>query len=134
MNRVKVTLWLLWMGFLGGLLISGIGLWRVVDDSGWFAPGDVVEAKVVGIMPAVGDQGSPSPVLEWRGEDNAIHRMTSPNSAAFLAEGDSVELVTQPLNPVATRIRSLRAVSPSRYIPILAGMALCLLAGLRLRR
>lgn len=134
MNRVKVTLWLLWMGFLGGLMITGIGLWRLVDDSAWFAPGERVEATVVAIIPPVGEGGSPSPVLQWQDADGAIHRMSSPNSASYLAEGERVELVTQPLDPTATRIRSVRAVSPTAYIPILAGIALALLAAMRLRR
>lgn len=134
MNKVKIYLWLLWMAFLSGLLITGMGIWRVIDDSAYFARGEVIEAKVVGTIPASTEGGSPSPILQWSSGDGAIHRMTSPNSAGNLSSGDTVEVVVQPLNPAATRVRSLRAISPSSAIPILSGIALCLLAGLRLRR
>jgi hypothetical protein len=133
MNKVKIHLWLLWMAFLGGLLVTGIGLWQLIDASAIFASGDVYEAKVVGTIP-LGEDGTPYPILQWTGKDGSLHRMSSPGQAEFLGIGDTVEIVTQPLNPAATRVRSLRAVSPKHVLPVLSGIALCLLAGLRLRR
>jgi hypothetical protein len=133
MNKVKLHLWLLWMAFLGGLLVTGIGLWQLIDESALFASGDSYEAKVVGTIP-IGEEGTPYPILQWTESDGSLHRMSSPGEAEFLGIGDTVEVVVQPLDPTATRIRSLRAISPAQFIPILSGIALCLLAGLRLRR
>ena len=133
MNKVKLHLWLLWMAFLGGLLVTGIGLWQLIDETALFASGEVYEAKVVGTIP-LGEEGTVYPILQWTEKDGTLHRMSSPNEGTFLGVGDTVEVVVQPLNPTATRIRSLQAVSPTHFLPILSGIALCLLAGLRLRR
>ena len=137
MNRAKLHIWLLWMAFLSGLLITGIGIWRIIDASAMFAPGEVVEARVVEVIqPPASEDGErrPIPVLEWTDTEGGIRRLTSIDFEGHLPEGSSVEVVYQPLDPSATRIRSLRAIPFTSYLPVLSGIILCLLAAVRLRR
>ena len=133
MNTLKIKLWLLWLAFLGGLLITGLGIWQIIDHSGLFADGEVVQARVVDTIPADAQHPSPTPVLQWSDEKGSIHRMTAPE-AVGLTNGDSVEVLFEPLDPASSRIRSLQAVPGSSFLPVLAGIALCLIAAVRLRR
>ena len=134
MNKLKIKLSLLWMAFLGGLLITGLGIWQAIDGSGMFADGEVVEATVVATIPADDDNDQPIPILQWSSSDGGIHRLTSPRGTTGLQQGDIVEVAFEPLNPAASRIRSIHAIPPSSLLSILAGIALALLAAVRLRR
>ena len=134
MNALKIKLWLLWLAFLGGLMITGLGIWQAIDGSGLFAAGEVVEATVVATIPADDQHAQPIPILQWTGKDGGIHRLTSSDSTTGLQQGDTVEVLFEPLNPAASRIRSIHAIPPSSLLSILAGIALSLLAAVRLRR
>ena len=133
MNPIKRKLWLLWLAFLGGLLITALGTWQAIDGSGLFAAGDVIEASVVNTIPADDNHPHPIPILQWTGSDGGIHRLTS-DATTGLRQGDSVKVLFDPLNPTASRIRSIHAIPPSSLLSILAGIALSLLAATRLRR
>jgi len=134
MNAPKIKMWLLWLAFVAGILITSLGIWQALGDSGLMAHGDVVKAKVVDIIPADAQHPTPIPILQWTGKDGGINRMTSPEAGSGLKAGDSVEVLYQPLNPAASRVRSLHAIPPNDYLSILAGIALFLLAAVRLRR
>lgn len=133
MNALKIKLWLLWMAFLAGLLITGLGIWQVIDGSGLFADGEVIEARVVDTLPADDAHPQPTPILQWTSSDGGIHRLTSDNTTG-LQQGDTVEVLFDPLNPAASRIRSIHAIPQSSLLSVLAGIALSLLAAVRLRR
>ena len=134
MNPTKIKLSLLWIAFLGGLLITGLGIWQAIDGSGLFAGGDVIEARVIDTIPADDDHPQPIPILQWTGSDGGIHRLIAADSTTGLQKGDTVEVLFDPLNPAASRIRSIHAIPPSSLLSVLAGIALSLLAAVRLRR
>jgi len=134
MNGTKIKLWLLWLAFLGGLLITGLGIWQAIDGSGMFAGGDVVEAIVVDTIPADDQHDRSIPILQWSGDDGGIHRLTATEGTTGLQQGDTVAVLFDPINPAASRIRSIHAIPPSSLLSILAGIALSLLAAVRLRR
>lgn len=137
MNAIKIKLWLLWMAFLGGLMITGLGIWQAMDGSGLLADGDVVEATVVDTIPASEGQDEHAqtiPVLQWNDNTGGIHRLTAADSTTGLQKGDTIEVLFDPLNPAASRIRSIHAIPPSALLSTLAGIALSLLAAVRLRR
>ena len=133
-TKLKIKIWLLWMAFLAGVMITGLGIWQVIDSSGLFAGGEVVEATVVGAIEADAEHDQPTPILQWNADDGGIHRLTSPDTAGGLQPGDTVEVIFDPLDPSASRIRSIHAVPQSSFLSILAGIALSLLAAVRLRR
>ena len=134
MNRTKLTIWLLWMAFMSGLMITGIGTWRIIDESAMFAAGEVAEATVVDVIEPDDDDRPPIPVLQWTDDKGGIRRLISTDFEGHLPKGSTVEVVYQPLDPTATRIRSLRAIPSTSLLPVLSGIILCLLAAVRLRR
>lgn len=134
MNTIKIKMWLLWMAFLGGVMITGLGIWQAIDASGLFADGEVVEAQVVGTIDADAAHDTPTTILQWSDDSGGIHRLTTAEVAPDLKQGDSVEVLFNPLNPAASRVRSIHAIPMSTLLSILAGIALSLLAAVRLRR
>jgi len=134
MNKLKIKLWLLWMAFLGGVMITGLGVWQVIDASGLFADGEVIEARVVGTIDADAAHDSPTTILQWSDQKGGIHRLTTAEVAPDLQQGDTVEVLFNPLNPAASRVRSIHAVPMATFLSVLAGIALSLLAAVRLRR
>ena len=102
MNTLKIKLSLLWMAFLGGLLITGLGIWQAIDGSGMFASGEVVEASVIATIAADEEHGQPIPILQWSASDGGIHRLTLVGTTTGLQQGDTVELIFEPATAAST--------------------------------